>query len=171
MSENERSQLTSIARSRSIPAAIVTRARIVLAAAAGEPDSGIALRLQLTRATAHKHSCRSAFSYRHVSVCRFDYADQRWNALIASVPELQSERQISVHACVLRRGAGRLYSFHHGRNFGNGKPKYHTAELMAHYNVSKRTDFSLQVVYQKVVGTRRVRCSTAPAFRGLRCFI
>ena len=36
LSKDERSQLTSIARSRSISAALVTRARIVLAAAAGE---------------------------------------------------------------------------------------------------------------------------------------
>jgi transposase len=51
LSEDERSQLTSIARSRSISAAMVTRARIVLAVAAGEPNSAIARRLQLTRAT------------------------------------------------------------------------------------------------------------------------
>ncbi|MGF6507937.1 hypothetical protein OKW26_003763 [Paraburkholderia sp. 32] len=48
LSEDERSQLTSIARSRSISAALVTRARIVLAAAAGEPNSAVAQRLQLT---------------------------------------------------------------------------------------------------------------------------
>ena len=44
LSEDERSQLTSIARSRSISAALVTRARIVVAAAAGEPNSAIAQR-------------------------------------------------------------------------------------------------------------------------------
>ncbi|MBR8313567.1 IS630 family transposase, partial [Burkholderia dolosa] len=37
LSEDERSQLMSIARSRSISAALVARARIVLAAADGEP--------------------------------------------------------------------------------------------------------------------------------------
>ena len=54
LSEDKHSQLTSIARSRSISAALVTRARIVLAAAAGEPNSAIAQRLQLTRATVGK---------------------------------------------------------------------------------------------------------------------
>src|SRR6201995_2791754 len=54
LSEDERKQLMSIARSRSISAALVTRARIVLAAADGEPNSAIAQRLQLTRATVGK---------------------------------------------------------------------------------------------------------------------
>jgi len=58
LSEDERSQLNSIARSRSISAALVTRARIVLAAAAGEPNSAIAQRLQLTRATVGKWRIR-----------------------------------------------------------------------------------------------------------------
>jgi putative transposase len=58
LSEDERSQLTSIARSRSISAALVTRARIVLAAAAGEPNNAIAQRLQLTRATVGKWRIR-----------------------------------------------------------------------------------------------------------------
>jgi hypothetical protein len=54
LSEDERLQLISITRSRSISAALVTRARIVLAAADGEPNSAIAQRLQLTRATVGK---------------------------------------------------------------------------------------------------------------------
>ena len=58
LSEAEQSQLASMARSRSIPAALVTRARIVLAAAAGEPNSEIAQRLQLTRATVGKWRAR-----------------------------------------------------------------------------------------------------------------
>jgi putative transposase len=48
LSDEERSQLTSISRSRSISAALVARARIVLAAAAGEPNSAIAQHLYLT---------------------------------------------------------------------------------------------------------------------------
>jgi hypothetical protein len=40
LSDDERSQLTSIARSRSISAARVTRARIVLVATGGEPNCG-----------------------------------------------------------------------------------------------------------------------------------
>src|SRR5471032_870238 len=58
LSEAEQSQLASMARSRSIPAALVKRARIVLAAAAGEPNSEIARRLQLTRATVGKWRAR-----------------------------------------------------------------------------------------------------------------
>src|SRR5580692_1509298 len=58
LSEAEQSQLASMTRSRSIPAALVTRARIVLAAAAGEPNSEIARRLQLTRATVGKWRAR-----------------------------------------------------------------------------------------------------------------
>ncbi|MDW3684286.1 hypothetical protein RA280_21525, partial [Cupriavidus sp. CV2] len=38
-SEDERSQLALMASSRSIPASLVARARIVLASAAGEPNS------------------------------------------------------------------------------------------------------------------------------------
>lgn len=48
--EDERLQRISITRSRSISAVLVTRARIVLAAADGEPDGAVARRLQLTRA-------------------------------------------------------------------------------------------------------------------------
>lgn len=54
LSEDERSQLTSIARSRSISTALVTRAPILLVASAGKPDSAIAPRLQLPRATVGK---------------------------------------------------------------------------------------------------------------------
>jgi putative transposase len=54
LSDEERSQLTSISRSRSISAALVARARIVLAAAAGEPNSAIAQHLHLTRGTVGK---------------------------------------------------------------------------------------------------------------------
>lgn len=48
----------SIARSRSISAALVSWARIVLAAADGEPNSVIAQRLQLSRATVGKWRLR-----------------------------------------------------------------------------------------------------------------
>jgi putative transposase len=58
LNEDERSQLMSITRSRLISAALVTRARIVLAAADGEPNSAIAQRLQLTRATVGKWRLR-----------------------------------------------------------------------------------------------------------------
>jgi predicted porin len=37
---------------------------------------------------------------------------------------------------------------------GNAKPKYHTAGVMADYNLSKRTDFYVQAAYQKVAGDR-----------------
>ena len=54
LSEAEQAQLSTMARSRSLPAALVSRARIVLAAAAGEPNSDIAARMQVTRGTAGK---------------------------------------------------------------------------------------------------------------------
>src|SRR5271169_1710932 len=54
LSEAERAQLSTLARSRSLSAALVTRARIVLAAAEGEPNSKIAARMQITGATAGK---------------------------------------------------------------------------------------------------------------------
>ena len=54
LSQAEMEQLNSIVRSRSLAAALVTRARIVLAAAAGEPNSAIARRMHLTGATAGK---------------------------------------------------------------------------------------------------------------------
>ena len=54
LSEAEHSQLSSMARSRSIPAALSLRARIVLAAADGEANSRIAKRMQITGATAGK---------------------------------------------------------------------------------------------------------------------
>jgi putative transposase len=65
LSEAEHSQLSSMARSRSIPAALSLRARIVLAAAGGEPNSRIAERLQITRATAGKW--RRRFIERRIS--------------------------------------------------------------------------------------------------------
>ena len=42
LSEAERSQLLAIARSRTMPAALCLRARIVLAAGDGEPNNQIA---------------------------------------------------------------------------------------------------------------------------------
>jgi putative transposase len=58
LSEDERSQLPSIVRLRSIPATMVTHARIVLAAVAVGHTSAIAERLQLTRATVGKWRIR-----------------------------------------------------------------------------------------------------------------
>lgn len=51
LSEAEQTQLSSIARSRSMPAALTQRAQIVLACAAGEPNSTIARRFRVTQAT------------------------------------------------------------------------------------------------------------------------
>ena len=51
LSEPERIDLTAMARWRWIPAALVARARIVLAAAESEANSAIAERLQMTGAT------------------------------------------------------------------------------------------------------------------------
>ena len=58
LSEDERAQLQSFARSRSLPAALCNRARLVLASAAGEPNNAIALRLGLTQHTVGKWRTR-----------------------------------------------------------------------------------------------------------------
>lgn len=49
LSDQERSQLESFARSRSLPAALSNRARLVLASAKGEPNNAIAARLKMTK--------------------------------------------------------------------------------------------------------------------------
>jgi putative transposase len=54
LSESEQAQLSSIVASRSMPAALVARARIVLSAAAGHSNRAIADRYHLTQATAGK---------------------------------------------------------------------------------------------------------------------
>lgn len=51
LSEAEQAQLSSIARSRSMPAALTQRAQIVLACAAGDANSIVARRLRVTQAT------------------------------------------------------------------------------------------------------------------------
>jgi transposase-like protein len=51
---SEQAQLISIARSRSVPAALVLRARIVLACAAGESNSAVARRFELRNSTVGK---------------------------------------------------------------------------------------------------------------------
>ena len=54
LSEAEQAQLSSIARARSMPAALSQRARMVLACAAGEPNSAVARRFEVTKATVGK---------------------------------------------------------------------------------------------------------------------
>ena len=54
LSEAEQAQLSSIARSRSMPAALSVRARIVLASAKGETNTAVAQRLEKTPATVGK---------------------------------------------------------------------------------------------------------------------
>ena len=51
LSASERDELVSITRSRSMPQALGTRARIVLLAAEGQSNTAIAKRLSLTRPT------------------------------------------------------------------------------------------------------------------------
>ena len=48
LTDDERSQLQSFARSRSLPSALSDRARIVLSSADGEANNSIAQRLKLT---------------------------------------------------------------------------------------------------------------------------
>src|ERR1700741_4213061 len=58
LSQEERAQLQAFARSRSLPAALNLRARIVLSSADGEPNNAIAERLKLTNATVGKWRSR-----------------------------------------------------------------------------------------------------------------
>lgn len=58
LTEAERSQLESFARSRSLPAALSNRARIVLSSADGEANNSIAQRLKLSPATIGKWRTR-----------------------------------------------------------------------------------------------------------------
>jgi putative transposase len=58
LTEGEREQLQSFARSRSLPAALSQRARIVLCSADGELNSTIAERLKLSQATVGKWRLR-----------------------------------------------------------------------------------------------------------------
>ncbi|MDP9993810.1 transposase [Variovorax boronicumulans] len=58
MSDDERAQLQSFARSRSLPAALCNRAGLVLASAAGEPNNAIAARLKMTKQTVGKWRAR-----------------------------------------------------------------------------------------------------------------
>ena len=58
LSVEEPSQLESFARSRSLPAALSARARMVLSSADGQLNSAIAERLQMTKATAGKWRAR-----------------------------------------------------------------------------------------------------------------
>src|SRR5580698_10095840 len=58
LSADELAQLSSFARSRSLPAALSQRARIVLACAAGDANSVVARRFELTNATVGKWRAR-----------------------------------------------------------------------------------------------------------------
>jgi len=58
LTDEEQSQLQAFARSRSLPAALSNRARIVLSSAEGEPNNSIAERLMLTKATVGKWRTR-----------------------------------------------------------------------------------------------------------------
>ena len=58
MTDAERTQLTSFARSRSLPASLSARARIVLRSADGEANTSIAERLGLGKATVGKWRAR-----------------------------------------------------------------------------------------------------------------
>ena len=65
ITDDERTQLTSFARSRSLPASLSARARIILSSAVGEADSSIAESLELSQATVGK--CRARFIERRVA--------------------------------------------------------------------------------------------------------
>ena len=58
LNSQEREQLESFARSRSLPASLSLRARMVLASAEGEPNSSISQRLQVNKTTVRKWRTR-----------------------------------------------------------------------------------------------------------------
>lgn len=58
LSYEERSQLQSFVRSRSLPASLCSRARLVLASADGEPNNASAARLKVTKQTVGKWRTR-----------------------------------------------------------------------------------------------------------------
>ena len=58
LSDDERAQLQSFARSRSLPSALCNRAGLALASAAGEPNNAIAARLKMTKQTVGKWRAR-----------------------------------------------------------------------------------------------------------------
>jgi len=65
LTDQERAELLAFARSRSLPAGLSRRARIVLSSAEGEANSAIAARLELTKATVGKW--RSRFIERRIA--------------------------------------------------------------------------------------------------------
>ena len=54
LSDEQRSEVTSISRSRSLPSGLVERAKIILACAEGTPNSAVAARMGLSNATVGK---------------------------------------------------------------------------------------------------------------------
>jgi len=65
LTQEEQSQLESMSRSRSLPAALTLRAKIVLACAAGAPNSEVAQRFELSQATVGKW--RRRFTERRIN--------------------------------------------------------------------------------------------------------
>jgi putative transposase len=59
LSADEAEQLSTFARSRSLPTALSLRARILLACASGDSNSAVARRFEVTQSTVGK--CRSRF--------------------------------------------------------------------------------------------------------------
>src|SRR4249920_209115 len=58
LSDDERAQLSSYARSRSLPASLTARAHIILSSSDGQDNSAIAERLQISKATVGKWRAR-----------------------------------------------------------------------------------------------------------------
>jgi len=58
LSDDERAQLTSYARSRSLPTSLTARVRIILSSSDGQDNSAIAERLQISKATVGKWRAR-----------------------------------------------------------------------------------------------------------------
>ena len=97
LSEDERMLLTSLARSRSLPARLVQRASLVLACADGVPNSAVAKRFGVTNATVGKW--RRRFVEQRIA-SEHDYC-------ALSVRPLPSSHQIPDSNTVMRRSSAK----------------------------------------------------------------
>jgi len=137
LTDDERSQLQAFARSRSVPAALRQRARIVLGSTAGEPNNAIAERLKLTNATVGKW--RSRFIERRIAGLYDDarpgkprmLTDDRLGQLIQAVVHTQpadgsphwSVRAVAAATGISKSRVARYFQHHGLRPRGNKASK------------------------------------------------
>jgi len=105
LSEAEQAQLSSIARSRSMPAALTERAQIVLRCASGQSNHAVAQHPTLTETTVGKWRGRPRDG---------DLQEQRTPLLGALWPQAPSHRELqALDGCVFHREAARCGGHRH----------------------------------------------------------